>query len=78
MDRVADLRLEIPGSNPGLENNFFFFLRKRSFFAIFFGANSTHTSTHALNLRKFAKTYNKRNIDAESAHVASLRRYCAN
>ncbi len=35
-------------------------------------------STHAWNLRKFAKPYKTRKFDAQSAHVARLRRYCAN
>ena len=41
----------------------------RIFFIIFFCANLTFALTHASNLRTFAKTYNKRNIDAQSAHV---------
>ncbi len=79
MVRVADVELEIPGSNPGSDFfcacEFCFFLRMRLF--LFFCAILTQASTHALNLRKFANPYNGRNIDAQSAHVVVLRRYCA-
>ena len=57
---------------------FLFFFRMRQFFFAFFRAISTHALTHASNLRKFAKPYMRRKFDAQSAHVARLRRYCAN
>ncbi len=80
MVRVPDVELEIPGSNP--RPNFFcacefFFLFLRMRFFLTFCAILTQASTHALNLRKFANPYNGRNIDAQSAHVVVLRRYCA-
>ncbi len=74
MVRVADFRLVDPGSNPGSEFFFLFFSCKIPFI---FCANSTHTSTHASNLRKFANPYNARKFDAHSAHVVVMRRYCA-
>ena len=63
--RVTALKLVILGLNPASE---FFFCTQN-----FFCANSTHAS----NLCKFANPYNKRNIDAQSAHIVVLRRYCA-
>ena len=78
MVRVTALKLEIPGSDPGFDNFFFFFFfAHANLVSYFFCANSTHTSTHASNLRKFANPYNARKFDAQSAHVARLRRYCA-
>ncbi len=47
------------------------------FFCNFFCVNLTYASTHASNLRKNGKSYNERNLDAQRAHVARLRRYCA-
>ncbi len=69
-----------PGFESGLDIYFFlFFLRIRQiFFCNFFCVNSTHALTHASNLRNCARSYNERKFDAQSAHVARLRRYCAN
>ena len=77
MVRVEALKLEIPGLNPGSFFShaiFFSFLRMRFFY---FCAISTQASTQKTKLRKICKPYSKRNIDAQSAHVVVLRRYCA-
>ncbi len=69
---------KVPGSNPASLNFFLLFLAHAPIFFAVFCVNSTHALTHASNLRKCAKSYNARKFDAQSAHVARLRRYCAN
>ena len=56
----------------------FFLARTPIFLQFFFCVNSTHASTQKTKLRKICKPYNARKFDAQSAHVARLRRYCAN
>ncbi len=78
-------RSKVPGSKPAWTLKIFpgffscfFGACAKYFLLVFFCVNSTHALTHASNLRKCAKSYNERKFDAQSAHVARLRRYCAN
>ncbi len=71
-----------PGSNPAWTLFLPFFAQAQFFFCIFC-ANLTHVLTHACvdKCIKCAKmctiSYNARKFDAQSAHVARLRQYCA-
>ncbi len=64
MVRIANLRLETIGSNPGSID--YFFLGGMRFF-FFFAQIQCLRCSHGSNLQKFAKAYNKRNINAQSA-----------
>ncbi len=55
-----------------------FFGACAKYFLLFFCVNLTYALTHVSNLCKCAISYNARKLDAQSAHVARLRRYCAN
>ena len=80
VDKAAAKEMKGPGFESGLDLNFFsffFFGACVKYFLLIFCVNLTYALTHASNLRNFAKTYNARKLDAQSAHVARLRRYCA-
>ncbi len=76
MGKEAAKEIKVPGSNPGTDF-FLFFCACDNFLLHFFCANLPHASTQKAKLRKICKPYSKRNINAQSAHVAMLRRYCA-